>query len=124
MAHTFHIPVMGLGFTMDSPIKVAKYGIDSVVSIADDLLIEQMREAYFKNLKLPFEAITRKMEDFQANRITAYLNFVNDLTNESFEKLKKSLLEKGSELQKYIDLLPDVSNVKQNSLRFKKTMLM
>jgi len=120
MAHTFHIPVMGLGFTMDSPIKVAKYGIDSVVSIADDLLIEQMREAYCKNLKLPFEAITTKMEDFHANRITTYLNFVNDLTNEAFEELKKSVLEKGSELQKYIDLLPDVSDIKQKFIDFQK----
>ena len=120
MAHTFHIPVMGLGFTMDSPIKVAKYGIDSVVSIADDLLIEQMREAYCKNLKLPFEAITTKMEDFHANRITTYLNFANDLTNEAFEELKKSVLEKGSELQKYIDLLPDVSDIKQKFIDFQK----
>jgi len=118
MAHTFHIPVMGLGFTMDSPIKVAKYGIDSVVSIADDILIEQMRETYCKNLKLPFEAITSKMEDYRANRITAYLNFVNDLTNQSFDDLKKSVLEKGTELQKYIDLLPDLSDIKQKIVEF------
>ncbi len=113
MTHTFHIPVMGLGFTMDSPIKVAKYGIDSVISIADDILIEQMREVYCKNLKLPFEAITSKMEDYRANRITAYLNFVNKVTNDAFEDLKKSLFETGTELQKYIDMLPDMSDIKQ-----------
>ena len=120
MAHTFHIPVMGLGFTMDSPLKVAKYGIDSVVSIADDLLIEQMREAYCRNLKLPFEAITTKMEDYRANRITEYLNFVNKLTKESFEELKKSYSEKGEDLQKYIDLLPDFSDIKQKVIGFQK----
>jgi len=49
-----------------------------------------------------------------------YLNFVNDLTNQAFEELKKSLLEKGSELQKYIDLLPDVSDVKQKLIEFQK----
>ena len=44
--HTFHIPVMGLAFTVDSPLKVARYGISSVVSIVDDILIEKMREYY------------------------------------------------------------------------------
>ena len=37
--HSFHIPVMGLGFTIDTPLKVAHYGIDSVISIVDDDLI-------------------------------------------------------------------------------------
>ena len=36
--HTFHIPVMGTGFTIDTPIKVAKYGISSVVSLVDDII--------------------------------------------------------------------------------------
>ena len=79
MAHTFHIPVMGLGFTIDSPLKVAKYGIDSVISLADDILIEQMREIFSKKFDLPFQEITKKMEDFRASRITAYLNLVNKL---------------------------------------------
>lgn len=47
--HTFHIPVMGTGFTIDTPFKVAKYGISSVVSLVDDILVENMREYYSKN---------------------------------------------------------------------------
>ena len=47
--HTFHIPVMGLAYTIDTPIKVAKYGITSVISIIEDYLIEQMREVICKN---------------------------------------------------------------------------
>ena len=39
--HTFHIPVMGLGFTVDTPVKVAKYGISSVVSVIEDQLLER-----------------------------------------------------------------------------------
>lgn len=120
MAHTFHIPVMGLGFTMDSPLKVAKYGIDSVVSIADDLLIEQMREAYCRNLNLPFEAITQKMDDYRANRITTYLNMVNKLTQEAFENLKEGLFETGTEFQKYVDMLPDMSEIKQTLIQFQQ----
>ena len=41
--HSFHVPVMGLAFTIDSPIKIAKYGISSVISIVDDILIEKMK---------------------------------------------------------------------------------
>ena len=33
MSHTFHIPVLGLGYSVDTPLKVARYGISSVVSI-------------------------------------------------------------------------------------------
>ena len=39
--HTFHIPVMGLAYTIDSPIRVGQFGISSVVSITDDELIEK-----------------------------------------------------------------------------------
>jgi len=38
-AHTFHIPVMGIGYTIDTPLKVAHLGIDSVISLVDDQLI-------------------------------------------------------------------------------------
>ena len=40
--HTFNIPVMGLAYTIDSPIRVAHLGISSVISIMDDELIEKM----------------------------------------------------------------------------------
>ncbi len=31
--HTFHIPVMGTGFTIDTPLRVAKYGISSIPTV-------------------------------------------------------------------------------------------
>jgi hypothetical protein len=34
---------MGTSFTVDTPLKVARYGISSVVSLVDDVLVEQMR---------------------------------------------------------------------------------
>jgi hypothetical protein len=55
--HTFHIPVMGIGFTIDTPVKVAHYGISSVMSLVDDILAEKMREFYSKKLDLPYDAI-------------------------------------------------------------------
>ncbi len=115
--HTFHIPVMGLGFTIDSPIKVAQYGIDSVVSIVDDILIEKIRKMYCEKFELPYQAITEKIEDFRAKRITSYLNLLNTITEKKFEELKNSTLDKSNSLKEYFNLLPDSSSIKNE---FKK----
>ena len=37
---------MGLAFTIDTPLKVAHYGINSVISIVDDDLVEKMRKIH------------------------------------------------------------------------------
>jgi hypothetical protein len=71
--HTFHIPVMGTGHSVDTPIRVAPYGISSVISLVDDLLLEKIRSHYCKEYKLPYEKIPRRIEDGRAKRTTAYL---------------------------------------------------
>ena len=58
--HTFHIPVMGLAYTIDSPIRVAQYGIDSVISIMDDELIEKMNAFYSEKFNKPYQEISQK----------------------------------------------------------------
>lgn len=50
--HSFHIPVMGLAYTIDSPIRVAQYGISSVISIIDDEIIEKMNRLYHQRNNL------------------------------------------------------------------------
>ncbi|WP_372746457.1 hypothetical protein [Lutibacter sp.] len=112
--HSFHVPVMGLAFTIDSPIKIAKYGISSVISIVDDILIEKMNEYYSKKFELPYKAISNKVEDYRAKRITSYLNTVDTIVKQKFENLKKSFEDKTSEFEKYMDMLPDFSELKQN----------
>ena len=112
-SHTFHIPVLGLGYTVDTPVKVAHLGISSVISIVDDFLIEKMREFYSRKLDLPFKEITAKAEDFRARRITAYLNMVDKLVHEKAEELVNNFQQKGSELEKYFDLLPDAKSIRE-----------
>ena len=109
--HSFHVPVMGLAYTVDSPIKVAKFGISSVISIVDDVLIEKMNEYYSKKFELPFKAISTKVEDYRAKRITSYLNTVDTIVKTTFENLKKNFEEKSSEFEKYMDMLPDFSEL-------------
>ncbi|KAF0150829.1 MAG: hypothetical protein FD143_2506 [Ignavibacteria bacterium] len=111
--HTFHIPVLGVGYSADAPAKVAKYGISSVISIVDDILLEQLRKHYHQKMNKPFEPINAKEEDSRAKRITAYLNLMNEIVKEQFEKVRCSDFEKGSEITKYFEMLPDVSCLKQ-----------
>ncbi|MCF6168355.1 hypothetical protein [Lutibacter sp.] len=112
--HSFHIPVMGIAFTIDSPIKIAKYGISSVISIVDDFLIEKMNEYYSTKFKIPYKAISTKVEDYRAKRITSYLNTVDTIAKRTFDNLKQSFEDKSSEFEKYIDMLPDFSDLKQS----------
>ncbi|MFV0590581.1 MAG: hypothetical protein ACK5M7_04280 [Draconibacterium sp.] len=110
--HSFHIPVLGVGYSIDTPINVAPYGISSVISLVDDAMMEKMREFYCNKFDLPFKAISKKVDDFRAKRITSYLNVVEEIVNRKFGELKQSLINTGSELDKYIDMLPDTSALK------------
>lgn len=111
--HTFHIPVLGVGYSVDAPAKVAKYGISSVISIVDDILLEQLRKHYYQKMNKSYEQISPKDEDSRARRVTAYLNLMNEIVKEQFEKVRQSAFEKGSEITKYFEMLPDVSHLKQ-----------
>jgi hypothetical protein len=111
--HTFHIPVMGLAYTIDSPIRVAHYGISSVISIIDDEIIEKMHTFYSKKFHLNYEGISNKIHDYRAERITAYLNMVDDVVKQKFEAFKQELLESKEALEHYIAMLPNKSEIKR-----------
>lgn len=111
--HTFHIPVMGLAYTIDSPIRVAKYGISSVISIIDDDLIEKMNAFYSEKLSLPYQEISQKMHDYRAERITSYLNLVDKIVKDKFENFKNELAESKLGLENYIAMLPNKSEIKK-----------
>ncbi len=110
--HSFHIPVMGTGYTIDTPIKVAHYGISSVISITDHRLTEKMREYYSRKYNFEFTPISEKEADCRARRITAYLNLVKKIVDLNFLKLKKSDFTTDSEITKYFEMLPEDSDLK------------
>ncbi|MEN9487737.1 MAG: hypothetical protein RL494_2 [Bacteroidota bacterium] len=111
--HTFHIPVMGLAYTIDSPIRVAQFGISSVISIIDDEIIEKMNAFYSEKLNLPYQEITQKIHDFRAERITSYLNLVDNIVKEKFENFKNELSDSKVALENYIAMLPNKSEIKK-----------
>lgn len=111
--HTFSIPVMGLGYTIDTPVRVAHLGISSVISIVDDILMENMRKFYSEKFDIPYNNIGTKVEDFRAKRITAYLNLVDKLVHDKYEELVNNFHKKESELEKYFDLLSDSKQIRE-----------
>jgi len=116
--HNFHIPVMGLAFTIDTPIRVAQFGISSVISIIDDEITEKMRNFYSQKFNLDYSAISTRSEDHRAKRITAYLNMVDDIVNEKFKAFKDDLINKKEALKDFIDMLPNTSTIKSNLENF------
>ena len=111
--HTFHIPVMGTAFTADSPLKVAHYGISTVIALADDVLLERLRKYYSDLNNISYEEIKNNSKDYRADRITAYLNMVHVLVSNKFEAFTTSTSDKFDEVKKYFEMLPDTASVKK-----------
>ena len=106
-SHSFHIPVMGTGFTIDTPLRVAKYGISSVIPLVDDVLVEQVRKYHCEKHGEPYEEISNREQDARALRITAYLNLLDRLIRQQVEALQASPFEDGSEITRYFEMLPE-----------------
>ena len=112
-SHTFHIPVMGTAFTADSALKVAHYGINTVIALADDVLLERLRKYYSGLNNLSYEEIKNNTKDYRADRVTSYLNMVNKIASAKFEEFTTTTKDKFEEVKKYFAMLPDTSEVKK-----------
>lgn len=98
---------MGTAFSIDTPLRVSRYGISSVVSLVDDTLIEQMREYHCRQSGKDFHPIANNDEDGRAKRITAYLDLLDTLVRNQVRDLRASPFEKGSEITRYFEMLPE-----------------
>ena len=103
---------MGTGHSVDSPIRVAPFGISSVISLVDDLLLERIRAYYCQEYDLPYEKIPRRSEDGRAKRTTAYLNMVGEIVRIRFEKIKAENFYENSDKDRFFRMLPDDSPLK------------
>lgn len=111
--HTFHVPVLGIGYSIDTPLKISHYGMDSVISLVDDILLEKLRKLYCGKNNIPYREITDKEEDYRALRIMAYLDLLKDLSEKKFDALKKSVLGDGIEIREFFHMMPDNDQRKQ-----------
>lgn len=110
--HTFHVPVMGTGFTIDTPLRIGKFGIASVVSLVDDNLIEKVRRTYAKQWQLPYQRISAHSSIDRARRITAYFDLMVDILERQIAAIRALPFEPGNDKAKYFDLLPQSSSTK------------
>ncbi len=97
---------MGTGFTLDTPLRVARYGISSVISLVDDVIIENSRKFHCAQNARPYEPISSGQPDARARRITAYLNLVGELVAIQMQALKEAPFTNDSDLTRYFELLP------------------
>ena len=111
--HTFYIPVMGTGHSADTPIRVAPFGISSVISLVDDILLEKIRRYYSEMYNLPYFKIPRDEKDGRAKRITAYLDTVREVVAIKMEAIRKQPFFVLNDKKKYFELLPDESLLKK-----------
>ena len=105
--HIIHIPVMGTGFSIDSAIRVAHFGISTVISIIDDLLVEKIRKHYCNEYSLPYSVIPRWTEDGRAKRISAYLEMVKVIVEKKFKEVQALPFFEKNEKEKYFRMLPE-----------------
>jgi hypothetical protein len=112
MGHSFHIPVMGTGFSVDTPIRVAHFGISSVISLADDLLLEKIRKFYSGKYEIPYERISGREGDGRARRITAYLDMVGRIVRMKMEKIKQEPFFQENDKRTYFEMLPHSSSLR------------
>lgn len=111
--HTFHVPVMGIGFTIDTPIRLAPLGLDSAISLVNQDALEAARAKHCRLRLLPYEHIPSESTDARARRITAYLNLVDELVRKDLERIRQSSFEDPGGISRYFRLLPSASPSRQ-----------
>lgn len=104
---------MGTGHSIDTPIRVAHFGISSVMSIVDDVLIDKICKHYCEKYNLPFNETSKKDPYARSKRITQYLNAVGKIVSQNLDEIKKLPFYKDNDKSKYFELLPDSSLLKQ-----------
>ncbi|MDY6952503.1 MAG: hypothetical protein SWE60_13410, partial [Thermodesulfobacteriota bacterium] len=118
--HGFHIPVMGIGHSVDTPIRVAPLGIGSVISLVDDILLERIRKYYCKQYGFPYVRLGRNEPDGRAKRVTAYLDMVEEIVLLRMERIRRQPFFEANDKRRYFELLPEESDLKQAYNRFLK----
>lgn len=114
---------MGLSFTIDSPVRVGHFGIDSVISIVDDELMEKMNAFYCAKLNLPYNEISTKHPDSRAERIKSYLNLIQNIVEQKYTAFCNELADNKHSLLRFLEMLPQKSEIRDSFSEFlsKKT---
>jgi hypothetical protein len=105
--HSFHIPVMGVSFTIDSPLRIGRYGIDSVMSLGDDNLLEDLRKSWCAKRGDGFTPIAKNAPQARSRRVQAWCDLVADELNAQMLRLRREPMAPGLDIWRYFTLLPE-----------------
>jgi hypothetical protein len=56
---------MGLGYTIDTSLKIARFRINSVISFIEDNLLEELRKFYCNKLSETYVPILKQEDDLR-----------------------------------------------------------
>jgi hypothetical protein len=98
---------MGIAYSIDAPLRVAKYGINSVLSIMDDALLDKVRKVYSEKYGIPYTPIPSDNPEARSNRVKAFLDMVDYVTQRQVDEFKSNCSI--AEAIKFLDLLPTES---------------
>src|SRR5690606_12498497 len=101
--HTFHIPVLVLGYSVDSPIKGSTVGIRWLASSVDYVMIERMRHYHTLQEGEAYVPIQPDEDDFPSRRITSYVNLMNRIIDHKFNDLQTQPFETGTDTTRYFE---------------------
>ncbi|HTB34148.1 MAG TPA: hypothetical protein VK842_04750, partial [bacterium] len=105
--HHFHIPVMGVSFTNESPLKIGRFGIDSVMSLGDDNLLEDLRKHWAGKRGDGFTPIAKNAPQARARRVQAWCDLVADELDAQMLHMRREPMMPGLDLWRYFALLPE-----------------
>jgi hypothetical protein len=107
--HNFHIPVMGVSFTNESPLKIGRFGIDSVMSLGDDNLLEDLRKHWAEKRGDGFTPIAKNAPQCRSRRVQAWCDLVADELDAQMLHMRREPMMPGLDLWRYFALLPEGS---------------
>ena len=110
--HRFQIPVMGSGHSIDTPLRVARFGISSVVSLVDDILVEQVHRLHAQRRGIPFQAVPVTAPDARVQRVRNYFDFVWDEVHAQLDEMRAQEFAPGTDKTRYFEMLPETSPLK------------
>jgi hypothetical protein len=111
--HNFHIPVMGSGHTIDTPLRVARWGISSTISLVDDIMIEQIHRLHAERRGIAFSKVDPHDPKARAERIRRYMDFLYREVLLQVEELRAQSFAPDSDKTRWFRLLPDSSPLKR-----------
>jgi hypothetical protein len=117
--HRFHIPVMGTGHSIDTPLRVARWGISSVISLVDDILVEQVHRLHAERRGIPFKGGGSPRSQGPRRKDPPVHGFPAPAGAGQMAELRAQSFADDSDKTRWFAMLPESSPLKAEWIRLK-----